>query len=58
VGTVKKQSINSWKKNETIDFYIAKDFWASRSRPAEHDEGILKEAQLPGSCLEAHRATS
>ena len=37
------------EKNETIDFYIAKDFWASRLRPAEHDEGILKEAQLPVS---------
>jgi FkbM family methyltransferase len=53
-----RQSIHSEK--ETVDFYIAKHFWASRLRASEHDESILKKVQVPVFCLEdeieAHRA--
>jgi FkbM family methyltransferase len=53
-----RQSIH--KKNEIVDFYVAKHFWASRLRASEHDESILKKVQVPVFCLEdeiaVHRA--
>jgi FkbM family methyltransferase len=53
-----RQSIQG--ENETVDFYIAKQFWASRLHASEHDESISKKVQVPVFCLEdeieAHRA--
>jgi FkbM family methyltransferase len=53
-----RQSIYSEK--ETVDFYIAKHFWASRLHASENDESILKKVRVPVFCLEdeieAHRA--
>jgi FkbM family methyltransferase len=47
-------------ENETVDFYIAKHFWASRLHASEDDESILKKVQVPVCCLEdeieVHRA--
>jgi FkbM family methyltransferase len=53
-----RQSIHG--ENETVDFYIAKHFWASRLHASEHDENIVKKMQVPVFCLEdeieIHRA--
>lgn len=47
-------------KDEMIDFYIAKQFLASRLDASENDEGISKKVEVPVFCLEdeieAHRA--
>jgi len=40
------------RENETVDFYIAKHFWASRLHASEHDESILKKVRVPVFCLE------
>jgi FkbM family methyltransferase len=47
-------------KSDTVDFYIAKDFWASRLHASEQDANIVKKVKAPVFCLEdeieAHRA--
>jgi FkbM family methyltransferase len=47
-------------KGETVDFYIAKHFWASRLHATEDDASIVKKVLVPVFCLEeeieVHRA--
>lgn len=53
-----RQSIH--KEKETVDFYIARHFWASRLHASEQDETIIRKVQVPVFCLEdeieVHRA--
>jgi hypothetical protein len=61
VAPAKQEELESIsRENETVDFYIAKHFWASRLRASEHDENILKKVRVPVFCLEneveTHRA--
>jgi FkbM family methyltransferase len=48
------------RENETVDFYLAKHFWASRLHASEQDKSIVRKVQAPVFCLEdeieAHRA--
>ena len=40
------------EENETVDFYITKDFWGSRLRISENSQEILKKVRVPVFCLE------
>src|SRR5262249_50623231 len=50
-GVLKNRQL-IYGESETVDFYIAEQFWASRLHASEHDEGILKKVRVPVFCLE------
>lgn len=46
--------------DENVDFYVSRDFWASRMAASIDDEDIVEVVQVPTLCLEeaiaAHQA--